>query len=244
MKKILGLSLMLMVIQAQAVDLCDDGTVFNQELEQLEQALKAPSIHARFELNKDCDFEVLTTTYVSTNKSLAEFMKQITDPSVNKASAPKNVKLYSVTKLGGGQFEQSVTASKSIMTATIVNTCKYTTNTDSKIVYECNLKDGDGVLNNNKTVITCTDAPSGQKKCVFKTNGRAIGQFMKNACTLAAGGAAETVNGIQRLMEYVTYGKVDPQTWVKPGEIFYKTISRHDSKELKIKNFVHNQQIQ
>lgn len=243
MKKIIGL-LILMSAPVYAVDLCDDGSAFEANFQDIQQVLKAPSIHARFELNKDCDFDVLTTTYISSDKSLKDFMKELTDPAVNKASANTNVKAYSVKKNGDGSLEQSVTASKSIVTATIVNTCKYTTQSDSKMVYECNLKDGDGFLKNNRTVITCTDASGDQKKCTFQTKGRAIGQFMKGACTLAAGGAAETVNGIQRLMEYMTYGKVDAKKWEKPGKTWYKSVSGYDSDDLKKSNFVYQQQIQ
>jgi hypothetical protein len=243
MKRLLGL-LLLLSAPAFAVDLCDDGMVYHEDFQELQDALRAPSIQARFELNKDCDFSVLTTTLTSSDKSLKDFMKQITDPVVNKASATAKVKAYSVKKNADGTFEQTVTASKSIMTATIVNTCKWTTQTDEKMVYECNLKNGDGVLKNNKTVITCTNSTGKQKKCTFQTNGRAISQFMKGACTLAAGGAAETVNGIQRLMEYVTYGKVDPKKWEKPGKIFYNTVSEYDSGDLNKKNFVFQQQIQ
>ena len=244
MKSFLALSLMVFLAPAYGADLCDDGTALEENFEQIESAVKSPKVHARFELNKDCDFEVLTTTLVSSDKSLKDFMNQITDPAVNKASATGNVKSYVVKKITGGGFEQTVVASKSIMTATIVNTCRYTTRSSSRMVYECNLKDGDGVLDNNKTVITCANAEDGQKKCTFKTNGRAIGQIMKGACTLAAGGAAETVNGVQRLMEYITYGKVNPKTWEAPGKIFYKTVSGYSSSDLKKKNFVHTQQIQ
>lgn len=244
MKSLLVFSLMIFMAPAFGADLCDDGTALEQNFDQIETAVKSPKIHVRFELNKNCDFEVLTTAVVSSDKSLEDFMNQITDPLVNKASATSNVKSYIVKKLTGGGFEQTVTASKSIMTATIVNTCRYTTKSLAKIVYECSLKDGDGVLDNNKTIITCANAEEGQKKCTFKTNGRAIGQIMKGACTLAAGGAAETVNGVQRLMEYITYGKVNPVTWEKPGKIFYKTVSGYSSSELKKKNFVHTQQIQ
>lgn len=244
MKRFLGLLLLLGTTQGYAADLCDYSGESFEEFQELQDALKAPSIHARFELNKDCDFSVLTTTYTSSDKSLKDFMKQISDPVVNKASANGNVKSYSVKKNADGSFEQTVTASKSIMTATIVNTCKYTLNSEEKMVYECNLKDGDGVLKNNKTVITCSNYGQHQKKCTFQTNGRAIGQFMKGACTLAAGGAAETVNGIQRLMEYVTFGKVDAKKWEKPGKQFYESVSNYDSGKLKSKNFVYQQQIQ
>lgn len=243
MKRFLGL-IFLLSAPVFAVDLCDDGSTFNGDFQEIQDVLKAPSIQARFELNKDCDYSVLTTTYTSSDKSLKDFVKQITDPAVNKASANSNIKAYSVKKNADGTFEQSVTASKSIMTATIINTCKWTTQSDDKMVYECNLKDGAEVLKNNKTVITCTNSTNNLKKCIFQTNGRAIGQFMKGPCTLAAGGAAETVNGIQRLMEYVSYGKVDPKKWEKPGKIFYDTVSDYDSGELKRKNFVFQQQIQ
>ena len=245
MKRLLGLLLVLGTTQAFSADLCDYSGESFDDFQEIQDALdKAPSIHARFELNKDCDFSVLTTTVVSSDKSLKDFMKQLTDPAVNKASANASVKAYSVKKNSDGSFEQTVTASKSIMTATIVNTCKYTTDTDSKIVYECSLKDGDGVLKNNKTVITCTNSSAHQKKCTFQTNGRAIGQFMKGACSLAPGGAAETVNGIQRLMEYVTYGKVDPKKWEKPGKLFYESASKANDSNLKSKSFVYSQQIQ
>lgn len=243
MKKLIGLLLILGTSQVLSAELCDYGAEF-QTIEELTDVLKAPSIHARFELNKDCDFSVLTTTYTNSDKSLKDFMKQLTDPAVNKASANSNVKSYSVKKNSDGSFEQTVVASKSFVTATIVNTCRYTTNTNQEMIYECNLKNGDGFLKNNKTVITCTNSNDNQKKCTFQTNGRAIGQFMKGACTLAAGGAAETVNGIQRLMEYMTFGKVNPKKWEKPGKLFYDSVSNYDSNRLKTKNFVYQQQIQ
>ena len=59
--------------------------------------------------------------------------------------------------------------------------------------------------------------------------------YIKGPCVLAAGGAAGTVQGVFRLMEYVTFGSVDERKRVKLGKIFYDTISNYSSIELKQK---------
>ena len=243
-KHLLISSSLLIASHAQAMDLCDStGPI--EDFEEINILLNAPSIKARYELTKNCDYHVETTALVSTSKSLPEFFKQITDPKVNYASANKDmVQEYTVKKNADGSFEQKVKASKNFMTATVTNTCRYTLETSEKIVYECKLKDGGGVLEYNSTIITCSHNSQGAVKCVFTISGKAKNMYIKGPCALAAGGAAETVQGVFRLMEYVTFGSVDERKWVKPGKIFYDTISNNSSSELKQKNFVYSQQIQ
>lgn len=229
-------SLILFQTPTHAMDLCDSSGGDFEIFQDIQQAISLPKVKAEYALNADCQYTVKTVADISSNKSLADFMGELISKDSNTKSANKNLQNYEMKQVGDNAWEQTVKASKSGVNATIVNSCRYTTLSANKMVFTCGLKGANKYIEKNTTSIACENGSSGIKKCIFETVGKAkpytkLGITLKNACDLAAGGAAETVNGVARLAQYISNGKVDENKWAKPGADFYTSAKNIQSKK-------------
>lgn len=236
MKTLFAMVFLLINTPTHAVDMCDTsgGSEEFEAFDEIQDNLDLPKVNVSYSLDEDCKYTVKTTAQIGSNKSLPDFMNELTGKNANLKSANKLVEGYVLSQVGN-VFVQTLKASKSGVSATIVNTCMYTTNTKDSSVFKCYLKDGDGALESNETTISCTNSNGSVKTCNFLTVGKAkaykkLGITLKGPCDLSAGGAAETVNGITRLSQYISNGEVDENKWTVPGAAFYKSAKELVSK--------------
>ena len=242
--KYLLIATLLLSQAALADELCSSAF---DEFQEIADSLIQPRVKARFELADSCEYKVTSTVYLNSKKSAQDILLSIVDPAINQitgSSKSVTVKEYKTTPnptKAAGPYTQYVSAKKGFGSSSVTNICNFTN--VEKTTYECNLKEA-AYLKKNKTTISCVDHNSEWKRCTFHTEGLAKGAGLTGPCHMATGGAAETVSGVLRLAEYLTFGKTNIDKWDSPGKIFYNKIDNYNSEELKKKNFIYEQQIQ
>jgi hypothetical protein len=223
---------------------CDEENQLKglKDFEDILGNMDYPKMKVKYTLAPDCKYTLESRVIVpAQNKSPKQMIMEYMSPNNNLSSANRDILKNQTFVSSKKGFIQTSKVTKSLMSATVQSKCNYTLDNPKQSEIECNVLPENSkidswpypqIINHGTSKINCSylSTDSNYMDCKFSTIGRSNRILHRSACSLAAGGATESFEGIYRLSHYITHKNVRNISAAKAKiDEFYNAASSHGS---------------